>query len=73
MPYILYERSGSNHKKLIGLFETKEMAQIYSEMNDCFGDVRAVKNVIEKIEFLDTDPKLVEYILRGKKDFVAKE
>lgn len=32
MPYLLYEKTKSNHKNIIGLFENKSQAEIYVKM-----------------------------------------
>lgn len=61
MPYLLYEKTKSNHKNIIGLFENKSQAEIYVKM---LKNKELIKQyVIEEIEFLDASPEITKFLL----------
>lgn len=61
MPHLLYEKTKSNHKNIIGLFENKSQAEIYVKM---LKNKEPIKQyVIEEIEFLDESPELTKFVL----------
>ena len=62
--YVLYERTGSNHKYLIGLFETEHQAKLYVKMLKDKGTNKDL--IVEVLNFLDDDPCLVESVLDKK-------
>lgn len=66
MPYILYLKQKSNHKKVLGLFQQESQARLYSDMWNLGGQFPHGSLSIEHIEFKDSCPELVEYILSKK-------
>lgn len=65
--YILYERNGSYHKKLIGLFENESQAKLYARAlkQKPHETIRGEKFIVEELNFLDDDPLLVQYVMES--------
>jgi hypothetical protein len=60
MPYLLYERTKSNHKNIIGLFEQKSQAEIYKKMH--LSKNSSSNLVITKLKFMDESPEIAKFI-----------
>lgn len=70
MTYLLYEKTKSHHKNVIGLFEQKSLAEIFVKMYlDRLSPIERpnVNLVIEKVRFLDQNPELIEFVLKCKR------
>lgn len=78
--YILYERNGSYHKKLIGLFEKESQAKLYAavlqdrikrkqsvgvKLDNAWRASLGRNFVVEELNFLDDDPLLVQYVMEN--------
>ena len=67
MPCLLYEKTKSNHKDIIGLFEQKTQAETYRKMlldQNLYWPPE--KLIAIELPFMDENPEITKFILEPK-------
>jgi hypothetical protein len=64
MPFIVFHKQKSNHRKVVGLFQDEHLARVYASMRSKQPDIYGVF-VVEEVEFKDESPEIAEYLLSG--------